>query len=256
MILPEIDPVALQIGPIAIRWYGLTWLAAFYAIYFLIRRYQKDLNLDQVSDLMFYSLLGAIIGGRAGYVFFYSIDQFINNPFSIFFIWQGGLSFHGGLVGVLIACFWLSKSWKIDFFWLMDRVALFVPPGLGFVRLGNFMNSELLGRPTDLSWGIIFPSDPLGITRHPSQLYQAFGEGILLFIYMLWIAKKPKPTMNISGHFLLGYGLIRFLTEFFRAPDQHIGFTAFDVLTRGQMLCLPMIVIGIILIYYSYRKQT
>jgi len=256
MILPEIDPVALQIGPIAIRWYGLTWLAAFYAIYFLIRRYQKDLNLDQVSDLMFYSLLGAIIGGRAGYVFFYSIDQFINNPFSIFFIWQGGLSFHGGLVGVLIACFWLSKSWKIDFFWLMDRVALFVPPGLGFVRLGNFMNSELLGRPTDLSWSIIFPSDPLGISRHPSQLYQAFGEGILLFIYMLWIAKKPKPTMNISGHFLLGYGLIRFLTEFFRTPDQHIGFTAFDVLTRGQMLCLPMIVIGIILIYYSYRKQT
>ena len=256
MILPEIDPVALQIGPIAIRWYGLTWLAAFYAIYFLIRRYQKDLNLDQVSDLMFYSLLGAIIGGRTGYVFFYSIDQFINNPFSIFFIWQGGLSFHGGLVGVLIACFWLSKSWKIDFFWLMDRVALFVPPGLGFVRLGNFMNSELLGRPTDLSWGIIFPSDPLGITRHPSQLYQAFGEGILLFIYMLWIAKKPKPTMNISGHFLLGYGLIRFLTEFFRTPDQHIGFTAFDILTRGQMLCLPMIVIGIILIYYSYRKQT
>ncbi len=256
MILPEIDPVALQIGPIAIRWYGLTWLAAFYAIYFLIRRYQKDLNLDQVSDLMFYSLLGAIIGGRAGYVFFYSIDQFINNPFSIFFIWQGGLSFHGGLVGVLIACFWLSKSWKIDFFWLMDRVALFVPPGLGVVRLGNFMNSELLGRPTDLSWGIIFPSDPLGITRHPSQLYQAFGEGILLFIYMLWIAKKPKPTMNISGHFLLGYGLIRFLTEFFRTPDQHIGFTAFDVLTRGQMLCLPMIVIGIVLIYYSYRKQT
>ena len=256
MILPEIDPVALQIGPIAIRWYGLTWLAAFYAIYFLIRRYQKDLNLDQVSDLMFYSLLGAIIGGRAGYVFFYSIDQFINNPFSIFFIWQGGLSFHGGLVGVLIACFWLSKSWKVDFFWLMDRVALFVPPGLGFVRLGNFMNSELLGRPTDLSWGIIFPSDPLGITRHPSQLYQAFGEGILLFIYMLWIAKKPKPTMNISGHFLLGYGLIRFLTEFFRTPDQHIGLTTFDVLTRGQMLCLPMIVIGIILIYYSYRKQT
>jgi phosphatidylglycerol:prolipoprotein diacylglycerol transferase len=205
---------------------------------------------------MFYSLLGAIMGGRAGYVFFYSIDQFINNPFSIFFIWQGGLSFHGGLVGVLIACFWLSKSWKVDFFWLMDRVAPFVPPGLGFVRLGNFMNSELLGRPTDWSWGVIFPSDPLGITRHPSQLYQSFGEGILLFIYMLWIAKKPKPTMNISGHFLLGYGLIRFLTEFFRTPDQHIGFTAFDILTRGQILCLPMIVIGIILIYYSYRKQT
>ena len=254
MLLPEIDPIALQIGPIAIRWYGLTWLAAFSAIYFLIKRYQKDLNIDQVSDLMFYSLLGAIIGGRAGYVFFYSIDQFISNPLSIFFIWQGGLSFHGGLLGVLIACYWLSKSWGMSFFWLMDRVAPFVPPGLGFVRLGNFMNSELLGRPTDSNWGMIFPSDPLGLTRHPSQLYQAFGEGILLFIYMLLVIRKSKPTMSISGHFLFGYGFIRLMTEFFRTPDQHIGF-AFDFVTRGQLLSLPMIVIGLFLIYYSQRKH-
>ena len=254
MLLPEIDPIALQIGPIAIRWYGLTWLAAFSAIYFLIKRYQKDLNIDQVSDLMFYSLLGAIIGGRAGYVFFYSIDQFISNPLSIFFIWQGGLSFHGGLLGVLIACYWLSKSWGMSFFWLMDRVAPFVPPGLGFVRLGNFMNSELLGRPTDSNWGMIFPSDPLGLTRHPSQLYQAFGEVILLFIYMLLVIRKSKPTMSISGHFLFGYGFIRLITEFFRTPDQHIGF-AFDFITRGQLLSLPMIVIGLLLIYYSRRKQ-
>ena len=254
MLLPEIDPIALQIGPIAIRWYGLTWLAAFSTIYFLIKRYQKDLNIDQVSDLMFYSLLGAIIGGRAGYVFFYSIDQFISNPLSIFFIWQGGLSFHGGLLGGLIACYWLSKSWGMSFFWLMDRVAPFVPPGLGFVRLGNFMNSELLGRPTDSNWGMIFPSDPLGLTRHPSQLYQAFGEGILLFIYMLLVIRKSKPTMSISGHFLFGYGFIRLMTEFFRTPDQHIGF-AFDFMTRGQLLSLPMIVIGLFLIYYSQRKH-
>ena len=254
MILPEIDPIALQIGPLAIRWYGLTWIAAFYTIYFLIKRYQKDLNLDQVNDLMFYSLLGALIGGRAGYVFFYSIIQFIDNPLSIFFIWEGGLSFHGGLLGVLFACMWLSKRWGTGFFWLMDRVAPFVPPGLGLVRLGNFMNSELLGRPSDVSWAMIFPSDPLGISRHPSQLYQAFGEGILLFVYMLWISKKPKPKMNISGHFLSGYGAIRFVSEFFRTPDQHIGFAAFDTLTRGQLLCVPMIVIGMFLIYYSYKK--
>ena len=253
MLIPEIDPIAIQIGPLAIRWYGLTWLAAFSSIYFLIQRYQKDLNEDQISDLMFYSLLGAILGGRAGYVFFYSVDQFLSNPLSIFFIWQGGLSFHGGLLGVLVACFWLSKKWDLRFFWLMDRVAPYVAPGLGFVRLGNFMNSELLGRPTDQSWGFIFPSDPLGLMRHPSQLYQAFGEGIILFSYMLFIARKPKPMMNISGHFLTGYGVIRFLSEFFRTPDQHIGFVL-DFFTRGQLLSVPMIVIGLFLIYHSHRK--
>ena len=254
MLIPEIDPIAIQVGPLAIRWYGLTWLAAFSSIYFLIQRYQKDLNDDQISDLMFYSLLGAILGGRAGYVFFYSVDQFLSNPLSIFFIWQGGLSFHGGLLGVLVACFWLSKRWDLRFFWLMDRVAPYVAPGLGFVRLGNFMNSELLGRPTDQSWGFIFPSDPLGLMRHPSQLYQAFGEGIILFSYMLFIARKPKPMMNISGHFLTGYGVIRFLSEFFRTPDQHIGFVL-DFLTRGQLLSVPMIVIGLFLIYHSHRKH-
>ena len=254
MLIPEIDPIAIQVGPLAIRWYGLTWLAAFSSIYFLIQRYQKDLNDDQISDLMFYSLLGAILGGRAGYVFFYSVDQFLSNPLSIFFIWQGGLSFHGGLLGVLVACFWLSKRWDLRFFWLMDRVAPYVAPGLGFVRLGNFMNSELLGRPTDQSWGFIFPSDPLGLMRHPSQLYQAFGEGIILFSYMLFIARKPKPMMNISGHFLTGYGVIRFLSEFFRTPDKHIGFVL-DFFTRGQLLSIPMIVIGLFLIYHSHRKH-
>ena len=254
MLLPEIDPIIFQVGWISIRWYSVSWIAAFLTIYFLIKNYQKDLNAEQVSDLMFYSLLGAILGGRAGYIFFYSIDQFFDNPLSIFFIWEGGLSFHGGLLGVLIACLLLARRWKVGFFWLMDRVASFVPPGLGFVRLGNFMNSELLGRPTNVTWGVIYPSDPLGITRHPSQIYQAIGEGLILFIYMIFISKKPKPTMNISGHFLLGYGVIRFCSEFFRTPDQHIGLTLFDVLTRGQLLCIPMIAIGLFLIYYSYKK--
>ena len=255
MLIPEIDPIAIQIGPFAIRWYGITWLAAFSTIYYLINKFQKDIDVNQTSDLMFYSLLGAILGGRVGYILFYSFDQFLANPLSIFAIWEGGLSFHGGLLGVLVSCYWLSKKWKMGFFWLMDRVAPYVPPGLGFVRLGNFLNSELLGRPTEISWGVIFPSDPLGLVRHPSQLYQAFGEGVLLFIYMLIIAKRPKPTMSISGHFLIGYGFIRFSTEFFRTPDQHIGFVL-DFLTRGQILSFPMIVIGLFLIYYSKKKTT
>ena len=255
MLIPEIDPIAIQIGPFAIRWYGITWLAAFSTIYYLINKFQKDIDVNQTSDLMFYSLLGAILGGRVGYILFYSFDQFLANPLSIFAIWQGGLSFHGGLLGVLVSCYWLSKKWKMGFFWLMDRVAPYVPPGLGFVRLGNFLNSELLGRPTEVSWGVIFPSDPLGLVRHPSQLYQAFGEGVILFIYMLIIAKRPKPTMSISGHFLIGYGFIRFSTEFFRTPDQHIGFVL-DFLTRGQILSFPMIVIGLFLIYYSKKKTT
>ena len=253
MLIPEIDPIAIQIGPFAIRWYGITWLAAFSTIYYLINKFQKDIDVNQTSDLMFYSLLGAILGGRVGYILFYSFDQFLANPLSIFAIWEGGLSFHGGLLGVLVSCYWLSKKWKMGFFWLMDRVAPYVPPGLGFVRLGNFLNSELLGRPTEVSWGVIFPSDPLGLVRHPSQLYQAFGEGVILFIYMLIIAKRPKPTMSISGHFLIGYGFIRFSTEFFRTPDQHIGFVL-DFLTRGQILSFPMIVIGLFLIYYSKKK--
>lgn len=255
MLIPEIDPIAIQIGPFAIRWYGITWLAAFSTIYYLIKKFQKDIDVNQTSDLMFYSLLGAILGGRVGYILFYSFDQFLANPLSIFAIWEGGLSFHGGLLGVLVSCYWLSKKWKMGFFWLMDRVAPYVPPGLGFVRLGNFLNSELLGRPTEVSWGVIFPSDPLGLVRHPSQLYQAFGEGVILFIYMLIIAKRPKPTMSISGHFLIGYGFIRFSTEFFRTPDQHIGFVL-DFLTRGQILSFPMIVIGLFLIYYSKKKTT
>ena len=255
MLVPEIDPIAIQIGPLAIRWYGITWLAAFSTIYYLINKFQKDIDVNQTSDLMFYSLLGAILGGRVGYILFYSFDQFLANPLSIFAIWEGGLSFHGGLLGVLVSCYWLSKKWKMGFFWLMDRVAPYVPPGLGFVRLGNFLNSELLGRPTEVNWGVIFPSDPLGLVRHPSQLYQAFGEGVILFIYMLIIAKRPKPTMSISGHFLIGYGFIRFSTEFFRTPDQHIGFVL-DFLTRGQILSFPMIVIGLFLIYYSKKKTT
>ncbi len=255
MILPVIDPIAFQIGPLAIRWYSLTWIAAFLTIYYLLTKRSNKLSSENISDLMFYGMLGAIIGGRFGYMFFYGIEQLLKDPLSIFYIWQGGLSFHGGLVGVLVSCFLMSKRWNVKFFYLMDIVAPCVPPGLGLVRIGNFLNSELLGRPTDTSWGIIFPSDPLGLLRHPSQLYQAFAEGIILFVFLVWLSRKPKPTMYISGYFLVGYGVLRFLTEFFRTPDAHIGLVAFELFTRGQILCVPMIVIGIYLIYYSHSNK-
>ncbi|HJL96304.1 MAG: prolipoprotein diacylglyceryl transferase [Gammaproteobacteria bacterium] len=255
MILPEIDPIALQLGPLAIRWYSLTWIGAISLIYYLMIKRSNSLSSDQVSDLIFYGVIGAIIGGRLGYMFFYSLGQVIADPLSIFRVWEGGLSFHGGLIGVLISTLLLAKRWRIKYFWLMDRIAPCIPPGLGTVRVGNFLNSELLGRPTNSTWGVIFPSDSLSVLRHPSQLYQALAEGVLLFVFLLWISRKPKPTMNISGYFLIGYGVLRFCTEFYRTPDGHIGLVAFDLFTRGQMLCLPMIVIGLYLIYYSHLKN-
>jgi len=253
MILPEIDPVALQIGPLAIRWYSLTWMAAFIGIYSVAKYRLKVFSTEQLSDLMFYGLLGAMLGGRTGYCFFYGIDQLSEDPLWLFRVWEGGLSFHGGLLGVFVAVYFLASSWGNKFFEVLDFIAPSVPIGLGTVRIGNFLNSELLGRPTDQSWGVIFPSDPSGLLRHPSQLYQAFCEGIVLLIFLLWIAKKPKPPMAISAYFLIGYGTLRTATEFFREPDAHIGLSAFDFLTRGQMLSLPMVLAGLLLLFFSYK---
>ena len=254
MILPEINPVILEIGPVGIRWYGLSWLAAFITIYFIAKYRLTFLSKNQLSDLMFYGLLGAIIGGRVGYMFLYGIEQLANNFSSLFYIWQGGLSFHGGLLGVLVSVVFLARSWKISFFDIMDFIAPSVPFGLGWVRIGNFLNSELLGRQTDLPWGVIFPSDPLGLTRHPSQLYQALSEGVLLSFFLIWFAHKERPKAAISASFLIGYGIIRCFTELFREPDSHIGFDLLDLVTRGQLLSLPMILAGMMILFYSYRK--
>ena len=254
MILPEIDPIAFQIGPLAIRWYGITWVVAFGLIYFLASRNLSKFSKEQLENLMFYGLLGAVIGGRTGYMFFYNTGQLIADPLSLFYFWQGGMSFHGGLLGVLISCFLLSKQWGFKFFEVMDFIAPYVPIGLGTVRIGNFLNSELLGRPTEVSWGVVFPSDPLGLVRHASQLYQAVGEGIVLLLFMLWYSKKPRPHMAVSSVFLIGYGVIRCFTEAFREPDAHIGFDLFGSISRGQILSIPMIVIGLMLLFYSYRK--
>ena len=254
MILPEIDPIAFQIGPLAVRWYGITWVIAFGLIYLLASRNLSKFSKEQLGDLMFYGLLGAVLGGRIGYMFFYNAGQLIENPLSLFYFWQGGMSFHGGLLGVLISCFLLSKRWGFKFFEVMDFIAPYVPIGLGTVRIGNFLNSELLGRPTEVPWGVVFPSDPLGLVRHASQLYQAVGEGIVLLLFMLWYSKKPRPHMAVSSVFLIGYGVIRCFTESFREPDAHIGFDLFGSISRGQILSIPMIVIGLVLLFYSYRK--
>ena len=199
MILPEIDPVALQLGPLAIRWYGLTWLVAFGLIYLLANKRLNKFSKQKLSDLMFYGLIGAMIGGRLGYMIFYGADQLRSDPLALFYIWQGGLSFHGGLIGVLVSSYFLSKQWKMKFFEVMDYIAPYVPVGLGSVRIGNFLNAELLGKPTNLPWGVVFPSDPEALIRHPSQLYQAIGEGLILLFLMLWFSRKPKPRMAVSS---------------------------------------------------------
>tara|TARA_Y100001970_G_scaffold288855_1_gene417386 strand:+ start:62790 stop:63575 length:786 start_codon:yes stop_codon:yes gene_type:complete len=252
MPLPEIDPIIFSIGPLAIRWYGITWLLAFSVIYYLLKRKQL-FTPEQVSDLMFYGLLSSIIGGRLGYMIFYGTDQLLSNPLSLFYIWQGGLSFHGGLIGVLVSCYLMAQKLNITFFGLMDIIALCIPPGLGLVRIGNFLNSELHGRPTDVSWGVIYANDPLGVIRHPSQLYQAFLEGIVLYLILMFLSQLKKPEKFISGSFLLGYGLLRIFSEFFREPDPHLGLVGFDLLSQGQMLSIPMIAIGLFLIYYSFK---
>ena len=258
MTLPNIDPIIFQLGPLAIRWYGLTWLLAVAFIYLISKIRMKNINSwneEKLQELIFYGLLGAIIGGRTGYMIFYNLYELIQNPLSIFFIWEGGLSFHGGLLGVLLFIYIFSKSkWQMSFFESTDFIAPAIPIGLGSVRIGNFLNSELLGRPTDLPWGVIFPSDPFELTRHPSQLYQAFTEGIILLTFLLWFSKKERPLKAISSFFLIGYGILRFITEFFREPDAHIGFDFLEFLTRGQILCIPMILIGIMILFASYKK--
>ena len=259
MIFPNIDPVAFQLpipflGWWPVHWYSITWIIAFLGIHILLNRRKGPIDKDQTGDLMFWGLLGAIVGGRLGYMIFYGSQQLIEDPISVFYVWQGGLSFHGGLLGVLISCFILSIKWKVKFFSIMDFVAPAMPVGLGSVRIGNFINAELLGRPTELPWGMIFPTDPEGLLRHPSQLYQAFAEGVILFLIINLYAKKDRPVMATSSIFLISYGSLRFITEFFREPDNHIGFTFLEIFTRGQMLSIPMILIGLMLLFYSYKR--
>ena len=257
---PDIDPVAFKIGPVAVHWYGLAYLAAFVLAWLLAhrraRRADSPVTAAQVEDVVFFSALGVILGGRLGYVFFYNFDKFLHDPLWLFRVWEGGMSFHGGMLGVIVAMFWYAHKQKIHPGRLWDFVAPLVPLGLLLGRLANFFNQELWGRATDVPWAMVFPrTDPTLTPRHPSQLYEAFLEGVVLFA-ILWIfSRKPRPTLTVGALFLFFYGLFRFIVEFVREPDQQIGFAAFGWMSRGQELSLPMIIIGAAVFIYAYRRQ-
>ena len=253
------NPSIIEIGSLKIQYYAVTWLLSAVFIYLFLSRNkiitEIGLSNDDVNDMVFlYGLFfGAMCGGRIGYMFFYGTNQLISDPLSLFYIWQGGLSFHGGLVGVILSLLLFCKRKTIEFLRLMDGVALSMPIGLGLVRIGNFLNGELYGKATNGEWGFIFPTDPFGLLRHPSQLYESFGEGLVLFVILLIISKFTKIKGMVSSCFLIFYGLIRFIIEFYRQPDAHIGYVAFDSLSMGQILCLPMILIGIVMFIYSRK---
>ena len=252
MNYPEIDPVALQIGPIAIHWYGLMYLLSFLLVY-LIGNYRakqpgSGWNKEQVSDLVFFSALGVVLGGRLGYALFYNFASYADNPLNILKVWEGGMSFHGGLLGVIVAMLLFARSRGKPFLQVADFAAVLTPVGLFLGRIANFINQELWGRVTDAPWGMVFPlagTQP----RHPSMLYEALLEGIVLFAILWWFSSSKRPAGKVAGLFLWVYGAFRFLVEFVREPDAHIGFLAGDWLTTGHLLCLPMMAIGLWLFF-------
>ena len=259
LIHPQFDPIALQLGPLAIRWYGLMYLIGFGAFFFLGRmRARRDawrgINEALIDDLLFFGVLGVILGGRLGYILFYKPIYYLSHPLEIFMVWQGGMAFHGGFLGVLVAMALVARKHKLSWLAVTDFIAPLVPLGLASGRLGNFINGELWGRiaPADLPWSMVFASGgPL--PRHPSQLYQFAMEGLLLFALLWFYSSRPRPIGAISGLFLAGYGVFRFVAEFFREPDDFLGLLAFS-LSMGQWLSLPMIVTGIAMLAWSYRR--
>jgi phosphatidylglycerol---prolipoprotein diacylglyceryl transferase len=255
---PQIDPVAVAIGPLKVHWYGLMYLIGFGVAYWLgcLRAKRADTplnNKDQVGDMIFYCALGVILGGRLGYVFFYNFDKFLGDPMWLFRVWEGGMAFHGGLLGVFTAMWLFARKVGTTFLHMIDYVGPLVPIALGLGRVGNFIGGELWGRATDVPWAMVFPSDPDQLLRHPSQLYQVFLEGILLFSIVWLYSNKQRPLGAVSGMFLIWYGLFRILVEFVREPDAHIGFIAWGWLTKGQLLSLPMVLAGIALMIYAYK---
>ncbi len=251
---PNIDPIALQLGPISIHWYGIMYMLAFASAWWLAMRRAPiaGFSKEQVSDIIFYGAIGVVLGGRIGYILFYQFGAFIREPSMILRVWEGGMSFHGGLIGVMLAVIFCARRQQRSFASIMDFVAPIVPLGLGAGRLGNFIGGELWGRPTELPWGMVFPHvDQLA--RHPSQLYQFALEGIFLFILVWLYSAKPRASLRISGMFLLGYGGQRLVVEFARQPDSHLNFIAFGWLTQGQLLSIPMIALGLYLLLRKAR---
>lgn len=256
---PQIDPVAVAIGPLQVHWYGLMYLIGIGGGWWLASRRVHDFDptwtKDTVADMIFWIALGVIAGGRLGYVLFYDFSAYWHDPSLIFQVWKGGMSFHGGFVGVMLCCWLFAKRHGKRFFELLDFVAPLVPLGLGAGRIGNFINGELWGKATDLPWAMVFPTDPSQLPRHPSQLYQFALEGVALFVILWLYSSKPRPTMAVSGMFALCYGIFRFIVEFVRVPDPQLGYLAFGWLTMGQILCLPMILWGAGIIAWAYRTQ-
>jgi len=254
---PQIDPVALALGPLKIRWYALTYIVGFAAAWWLgLRRAARPgsgWNSQQVADLITNGMLGAILGGRLGYILFYNFGAYVANPVQIFKIWEGGMSFHGGFLGVVVAVSLFARSTGKSVYEVLDFAAPLAPIGLGAGRIGNFINGELWGRATDVPWAMVFPADPSRLPRHPSQLYQFALEGVLLFMLLWWYSARPRPRFAVGGMFLLGYGLQRFCVEFFRQPDPGLDFVAFNWMTRGQQLSLPMIIAGIVILVLAYQ---
>ena len=246
---PEIDPVIFSIGPLAVRWYGLMYLLGFAAAFVLgkkrAERSDSPLIASEVDDLIFYGALGAVLGGRFGYVLFYGFERWLEEPLWLFKVWEGGMSFHGGLLGVTLAMWLYARRIKKPFGALCDFVAPLAPLGLGFGRLANFINAELYGRATDVPWAMVFPTDPFQLPRHPSQLYQLLLEGVLLFLLVWVYSSKPRVRYQVAGLFLLGYASARLAVEFVREPDASL---AFDWMTRGQMLSIPMFLLGLFLL--------
>ena len=274
------DPVAFSLGPLQVHWYGIMYLLAF--LFFWLagtwtvrHRPWWGWSGEDVGDMLFYGMLGVVIGGRLGYVLFYALDSLLADPLFLFRITQGGMSFHGGLLGVIVAMAWFARRSGRGFWQVADFVAPLVPIGLALGRLGNFIGGELWGRISDVPWAMVFANaiEPGGwqserlreawasgaldhLARHPSQLYQAAGEGLALFIVLAVYARRPRPTAAISGLFLAGYGVFRFVAEFFREPDAHIGYLAGNWLTMGMAFSLPMVLAGIVLVVFAYARES
>ena len=283
-LLHDIDPIALPLPfwPHGIHWYGVMYLLAFGAAWFIGRNRVRAGRLPGVDenafgDLLFYGMLGVVLGGRIGYVLFYGFDAFLANPLVLLRINEGGMSFHGGLIGVMLAAAWWTRRHKLHYFDTMDFVAPIIPSGLGFGRLGNYIGGELWGKPTGGGWGVVFPDSlpaefarlPMEqlralhetgaldrFARHPSQLYQVALEGVVMMAVLLLYSRKPRPRYAVSGLFALLYGSFRLLVEFVREPDAHIGYLAFGWLTMGQVLSLPLVAVGLFLLWLSHRSPT
>ena len=268
LIHPQIDPVALQLGPLAVHWYGLTYLAAFALFVGLARLrlthapYASDVALgtwskQDIEDVLFYGVMGVILGGRIGYCLFYKPGYYLDHPLEILAVWQGGMSFHGGMLGVFAGTALFAWQRHRPWLWVTDFIAPCVPTGLAAGRVGNLINGELWGRAADpdLPWAMVFPQSGSLIARHPSQIYQFLGEGLLLFIVLWLYARKPRAMGAVSGVFMMGYGSLRFMAEYFREPDAHLGLLALGM-SMGQWLCVPMVVVGVALWWHAHRRSS